>query len=336
MYEHDHHRHDARAATPLGIAVWFTLGFAAVEAVAGWWSGSLALLADAGHMVTDSVGLLSAFGAALLARRPADAEYTYGFGRFEVVAAAANALLMLALVAVIAWNALHRFVEPLPVKGGVVVVVALLGLGVNLGVYATLRRGAATLNVRGATLHVLGDMLGSVAALTAGLVVWATGWTPIDPLLSLIVCGLLLHAALRLFRDALDVVLERVPRGVDIARVAQGMAGVDGVKGIHDLHVWTASSDTVALSAHVVVDRLADWEQVLPRLKQHIHDAWRIEHVTLQPEPRATPGHDCGDMKHHGHAHGHEHGEAHGDDHEAGRGRGAVERKRRARDEQAD
>jgi cobalt-zinc-cadmium efflux system protein len=291
MFEHDHHRHDAHGARPLGLAVWFTLGFAVVEAVAGWWSGSLALLADAGHMATDSIGLLTAFGAAQLARRPADRQYTYGFGRIEVVAAALNALLMLGLVVAIAWGAIQRFAQPVEIKGLAVVVVALLGLGVNVAVYFTLRAGTQTLNVRGAMLHVLGDLMGSVAALIAGLTVWLTGWTPIDPLLSLIVCGLLLNSATRLFRDALDVMLERVPRGLDVAAVGQSMAAVGGVKGIHDLHIWTASSDTVALSAHVVVDRLADWDHVLPALKQHLHAAYRIEHVTLQPEPRATPLH---------------------------------------------
>ena len=289
MFEHDHHRHDARGARPLGLALWFTLGFAVVEALAGWWSGSLALLADAGHMLTDSIGLLTAFGAAQLARRPADSQYTYGFGRIEVVAAAANALVMLGLVVAIAWGALHRFQNPVEIKGLAVVVVALLGLGINVAVYFTLRRGAQTINVRGAMLHVLGDLMGSVAALIAGLVVWLSGWTPIDPLLSLIVCGLLLNSATRLFRDALDVMLERVPRGLDVTAVGRSMAAVAGVKGIHDLHIWTASSDTVALSSHVVVDQLADWDHVLPALKQHLHDAYRIEHVTLQPEPRATP-----------------------------------------------
>jgi cobalt-zinc-cadmium efflux system protein len=289
MFEHDHHRHDARGARPLGLALWFTLGFALVEAAAGWWSGSLALLADSGHMLTDSLGLITAFGAAQLARRPADSQYTYGFGRIEVVAAAANALVMLGLVIAIAWGALHRFANPVAIKGLAVVVVALLGLGINVAVYATLRAGAQTINVRGAMLHVLGDLMGSVAALIAGLVVWLTGWMPIDPLLSLIVCGLLLNSATRLFREALDVMLERVPRGLDVAAVGNSMAAVAGVKGIHDLHIWTASSDTVALSAHVVVDKLADWDHVLPALKQHLHDAYRIEHVTLQPEPRATP-----------------------------------------------
>ena len=289
MFEHDHHRHDTRGARPLGLALWFTLGFAVVEAVAGWWSGSLALLADAGHMVSDSLGLLTAFAAAHLARRPADSQYTYGFGRVEVVAAALNALVMLGLVIAIAWGAFQRFANPVEIKGLAVVVVAVLGLGVNVAVFLTLRGGTQTINIRGAMLHVLGDLMGSVAALTAGLVVWLTGWTPIDPLLSLIVCGLLLNSATRLFRDALDVMLERVPRGLDVTAVGKSMAAVVGVKGIHDLHIWTASSDTVALSAHVVVDRLADWDHVLPALKQHLHDAYRIEHVTLQPEPRATP-----------------------------------------------
>lgn len=311
MFEHDHHRHDARGATPLGMALWFTLAFAVVEAVTGWWSGSLALLADAGHMLSDSMGLITAFAAARLAQRPADSEYTYGFGRVEVVAAAANALVMLGLVVAIAWGAFQRFSEPVEIKGLAVVVVALLGLGVNLAVFMTLRAGTQTINVRGAMLHVLGDLLGSVAALIAGLTVWLTGWTPIDPLLSLIVCGLLLNSAARLFRDALDVMLERVPRGLSIAKVAQSMAAVPGVKGIHDLHIWTASSDTVALSAHVVVDRLADWETVLPAMKQHLHDAHRIEHVTLQPEPRATPLEDCGTTRDHGHSHPERHAPGH-------------------------
>lgn len=289
MYEHDHHRHDSHGARPLGLALWFTLGFAVVEALTGWWSGSLALLADAGHMVTDSLGLFTAFAAAQWAQRPADRQYTYGFGRIEVVAAALNALVMLGLVVAIAWGAFQRFAHPVAINGLAVVVVAALGLGVNVAVYRTLRSGAQTLNIRGAMLHVLGDLMGSLAALTAGLVVWLTGWTPIDPLLSLIVCGLLLNSATRLFRDALDVMLERVPRGLDVTAIGNSMAAVAGVKGIHDLHIWTASSDTVALSAHVVVDRLADWERVLPLLKQHLHDAYRIEHVTLQPEPRATP-----------------------------------------------
>jgi cobalt-zinc-cadmium efflux system protein len=304
MFEHDHHRHDAHAATPLSRAVWFTLGFAVVEAIAGWWSGSLALLADSGHMLSDSLGLVTAFAAARLAQRPADAEYTYGFGRVEVVAAALNALVMLGLVVAIAWGAFQRFSAPVEIKGLAVVVVAALGLGVNVAVFMTLRAGTQTINVRGAMLHVLGDLMGSVAALIAGLVVWLTGWTPIDPLLSLIVCGLLLNSATRLFRDALDVMLERVPRGMSVAAVGASMAAVRGVKGVHDLHIWTASSDTVALSAHVVVERLADWEQVLPAMKQHLHEAYGIGHVTLQPEPRATPSHDCGEQKHHGTAHG--------------------------------
>ena len=291
MFEHDHHRHDALAARPLGRAVWFTLGFAVVEAVVGWWAGSLALLADAGHMVTDSVGLLTAYGAAQLARRPADGQYTYGFGRVEVLAAALNALCMVAVVVAIAWSAVQRFAHPVAVKGLAVMLVALVGLGVNVCVYFTLRGGTQTLNVRGAALHVLGDLMGSVAALSAGLVVWLTGWMPIDPLLSLIVCGLLVNSATRLMRDALDVMLERVPRGLDVRAVGRSMARVAGVKGVHDLHIWTASSDTVALSAHVVVEMLADWERVLPMLKQHLHEAYRIEHVTLQPEPRATPLH---------------------------------------------
>jgi cobalt-zinc-cadmium efflux system protein len=289
VFEHDHHRHDRRAAHTLGRAVTLTFGFAAIEAATGWWANSLALLSDAGHMVTDGLGLVGALVAAEFARRPATTQYTYGYGRAEVLAAAMNALVMLALVAGIAIAAIGRFHAPQPIEGGAVAVVALLGLGVNLLVYRVLHHGAQTINVRGAALHVIGDALGSVAALAAGLVVWFTGWTPIDPLLSLLVCGLLIGSSVRLLRDALDVVLERVPRGLDVAAVGRSMAAQPGVKAVHDLHIWTASSDTIALSAHVVVDKLADWDHVLPALKRHLDEVYRIEHVTLQPEPLAQP-----------------------------------------------
>lgn len=284
MLEHGHHHHHHHSSRQLFIALFFTLGFAGVEAVTGWFANSLALLGDAGHMVTDSVSLGLAAFAARLARRPASERHSFGFGRAEVVAAIVNAAFMLAIVGGIVASAIRRIQDPPEVAGLAVLIVASIGLAVNVAVAWILTRGEKTMNVRGALLHVLGDLLGSVAALVSGAVILFTGWTPIDPLLSLFISVLILVAAARLLREAFHVVMEGVPPEIDLGGVGRGMARVEGVRSVHDLHIWRLDSHTVALSAHVVMHSLADWEPVLRRLKRHLHDAYGIDHITLQPE----------------------------------------------------
>lgn len=283
MFEHDHHHVD-HSSRQLFLALFFTLGFAGVEAVTGWFANSLALMGDAGHMVTDSVSLGLAALAARLARRPASETLSYGFGRAEVVSAMVNAFFMLAIVAGIVFNAIGRITNPPEVKGMIVLVVAAIGLVVNIAVAWILSRGERTINIRGAMLHVMGDLLGSVAALTSGAVILLTGWTPVDPLLSLFISALILVSALRLLLEAFHVVMEGVPPEINLAEVGQSMAGVNGVRSVHDLHIWRLDSHTVALSAHVIVDNLAVWEPVLRDLKQHLEDQYHIDHITLQPE----------------------------------------------------
>jgi cobalt-zinc-cadmium efflux system protein len=284
MHDHSHHSHGASSRRALAGALLLTLGFAFVEFVAGWWAGSLALVADAGHMLTDASALGLAAFAAWMATRPASNRRTWGYGRAEVLAALTNGAVMLVLVGLIAWHAVERFQQPRDVAGTTVMGVALVGLVVNLLVFRVLSRGERTLNVRGALLHVLGDLLGSVAALASGIVIMTTGWTPIDPILSLLICGLILVAAVRLLLDSAHVVLEGVPQGLDIDRVQATMAAVPGVREIHDLHIWQVSSDRVALSAHVVVDDLGDWPAVLDALNRALLDEHAIDHPTLQPE----------------------------------------------------
>ena len=223
---YDHLGHGGGHAHLTG-ALMFTLAFALVEAVAGYYSGSLALLSDAGHMLTDSTALGLAALTAWLARRPPSRRHTYGLVRLEIVAALVNALLMFGLVGFIAVEAVERFAQPRAVQGGIVTVVAIVGLLVNLGVAWQLSRGEKTLNTRAALLHVMGDLLGSVAALAAGLVIYFTGWMPIDPILSLVVSGLILVSAWRLLAEALDVLLEAVRRArsecvVDLRLVIAG------------------------------------------------------------------------------------------------------------------
>lgn len=285
--DHHHHR-PQRVTNSLLVALALTLTFALAEALAGWWSGSLALLGDAGHMVSDATSLGLAAFAAWVARHPPSLRHSYGLGRAEVLAAVANALLMFLVVAGIVVAAITRLSSPTPVAGGVVMAVAVLGLLVNLIVVWMLRHGEQTLNTRVALLHVMGDLLGSVAALVAGAVIYFTGWMAIDPILSLLICGLILFSSFHLLREALHVLMEGVPMGTDMAEVGRAMAGVGGVASIHDLHIWTLSSGRIALSAHVTMRDMQHWQATLAALQTLLHDRYAIEHVTLQPEQMTT------------------------------------------------
>lgn len=291
MASHSHAHHDHAHAGPdahhLTWATGLTLAFAAVEAGVGYWGNSLALMGDAGHMVTDAGSLVLATVAAHLARRPASVQHSYGFGRAEVVAALANSLLMLALALALLAGAVQRLQHPAPVQGGAVLAVAAVGLAFNLGVLALLLRGQRTLNIRAAILHVLGDALGSVAALVSGAVILATGWMRIDPLLTLVSCALLLAGSVRVLREGLHVVMEGVPGHLDLDAVGRALAATPGVRGIHDLHIWTLSSGHIALSAHVDLDTLEEWSALLGRLRHLLSERFDIHHVTLQPEPQA-------------------------------------------------
>jgi cobalt-zinc-cadmium efflux system protein len=285
--DHEVHSHGS-TDTPgqrrrLLIALGLTWAFAIVEAFAGWQGGSLALLADAGHMVTDGAALGLALLAAWIAGRKPSARHSYGMGRAELLAALINALSMLAVVAGIGMEAWSRFQSPQPIQGALVSVVAAIGLGVNLGVAWMLSHGQESLNVRGAFLHVLGDVLGSVAAIVAGVVVWLTGWMPIDPLLSILIGGLVLASSLRLLREALHGLMDGVPFSIDLDRLGRELAAVPGVIEVHDLHVWSLSGERLALTAHVRIEGLNDWPAVLDGLR-HKAEEHGIGHATFQPE----------------------------------------------------
>jgi cobalt-zinc-cadmium efflux system protein len=261
-----------------------TLGFAVVEALVGVWSGSLALLGDAGHMVTDSASLGLAAFAAWLSQRPPTQRHTYGYGRIETLAALANVVFMVVVVVGISVLAVRRILEPGVVNGEAVTVVAAIGLCLNIGVAWLLMHGEQTMNTRGALLHVLGDLLGSVAALVSGAVIMWTAWTTVDPLLSLLICALMLVSSLRLLREVLQALMEGVPISLSTEQVGRVLAGLPGVASVHDLHIWTLSSSRIALSAHLVVESLERWPAVLAASRQALAEEG-ITHVTLQPEP---------------------------------------------------
>jgi len=290
-HAHDHHHaHDHSASRFLPLALVLTLGFAAVEAMAGWWSGSLALLGDAGHMLTDAASLGLAALAARIALRPTSARHSYGLRRVEALAALANGLFMLVIVGGLVWHAVERLLEPRAVAGEAVILVALGGLVLNLAVAWLLTRGESDLNTRGALLHVIGDLLGSVAALASGIVILYTGWMPIDPLLTMLICGLILYSTLALLRQVVHTLLEGVPDGLSLPEVGHAMAGVEGVRSVHDLHIWSLDSNRSALSAHVVLADAARWPTVLAAERALLRSRFGIEHATLQPElPPAQP-----------------------------------------------
>lgn len=285
--QHDYHTHIYQGhGNPLLWPLLLTLGFAVVETAGGWFTGSLALLGDAGHMFSDSAALGLAWLGAWMARKPPSVKHSYGLVRAEIMVALVNGLLMLAVVTAIALEAIQRLHVPQQVHGVEVMLIAFLGLLVNLTVAWRLGQNQAqhNLNSRAALLHVIGDALGSVAALAAGAVIYFTGWLPIDPILSLFISVLILFSTLNLLREVLRVLMEGVPRHLDLGSVGRAMGEVAEVREVHDVHIWTLSSSVVALSAHVVLQDMEAWPRVLPALREMLHERFAIDHVTLQPE----------------------------------------------------
>ena len=281
---HDHHfPSDAAAFRALAFALALTGGYAIVEAVGGWLAGSLALLSDAGHMATDAAALGLALFAQWVARRPPSPRASYGYARAEVLAAFVNAIALLLLVAFIVIEAIRRMASPAPVAGGTVLGIASVGLAINLATAWVLSRASSSTGAHSALLHVLSDALGSIAAIVAGAVILTTGWTPIDPLLSLLTAVLILRATWRLLAQTTGVLMEGVPAHLDYREIGEALIGIPGVTGVHDLHVWQMSSRHAALSAHVTLEDGGHWLQVLDAARRMLATRFHIDHVTLQP-----------------------------------------------------
>jgi cobalt-zinc-cadmium efflux system protein len=282
----------------LVVVLCLTLAVLAAEVVGAVLSGSLALLADAGHMATDAAGLALALAAVSLAQRPARGRRTFGWQRVEILAAVANGLLLLAVAAYVLIEAIRRIGQPTEIESGLMLVIASVGLVVNLGSLAVLHRGRdASLNMRGAYLEVLADALGSVAVIVAAVVIATTGWTPADIVASAVIGCLVVPRAWHLLLEAFDVLLEAAPRGVDLKDVRDHILGVDGVLDVHDLHAWTITSGLPVLSAHVVVtdEALAAGHggRVLDALCSCLGEHFDLEHCTFQLEAVAHAGHEA-------------------------------------------
>ena len=280
---HDHQSQPS-SSRPLVIAVALTLSYAVVELVGGLWSGSLALLADCGHLVTDAGALLFSLAANKVAQRPVSERHSFGLARAEVIAAFVNSLALLAVVAWLVIEGIERIRNPVRVNGAAVFAIATVGLSVNLVVAWVLSRHRDNLNMRAALLHVLGDLLGSVAALVAGAVIYFTGYTVVDPLLSMLVSGLILRSTVGVIKESTLVLLDSVPSGVEFQQVGRTLARIEGVQSIHDLHVWSMVPGRNAVSAHLLVDRIELWPQILREARLVMARDFGIDHVTLQPE----------------------------------------------------
>lgn len=294
---HDHkgHSHQAHVDTNnerrVLLAMLLTGGFMVAEVIGGILSGSLALLADAGHMLTDSAALALAWIAFRVARRPADPRRSYGYHRFQVLAAFLNGVTLLALVGWILFEAVSRMLEPVPILGTPMLVIAALGLGVNIAAFVILQ-GAdrQNLNIRGAAMHVLGDLLGSVAAIVAALVILATGWTLIDPLLSVLVAMLIVRSAWDLVRRSSHILLEGTPEGFDRDAVCRELtAELPDLEDIHHVHAWSLADGQTVMTLHAAVPSEANQAELLARINHVLQTRFHVAHATVQLETHPCP-----------------------------------------------
>jgi cobalt-zinc-cadmium efflux system protein len=277
----------------MAVGVGLNTLFVIIEFATGFWSGSLALVADAGHNAGDVVGLLLAWGASQLARRPPSRRYTWGFRRTTIYAALANAVLLLTACGAIVWEAWHRLQSPSPVAGPVMIAVAAVGVAINTLTALLFMRGRERdANLRGAFLHMAADAAVSAGVVLAGIAIMLTGWTWIDPMVSIAITLAIVVGTWDLFRESIDLALDAVPRGVDPDAIKEALAAVAGVVEVHDLHVWAASTSEVSLTAHLVVPDKDSHESALAAATELLRDRFRIAHTTIQLE-REAAGEAC-------------------------------------------
>jgi len=297
--QHSHsHQHAHRLSfdnfdRSMAIGVGLNALFVGLEVVAGSLAGSLALLADAGHNAGDVVGLLLAWGASTLARRPPTRRYTWGFRRSTIYAAFGNAVLLLAACGAILWEAVHRLQSPEPVLGATMIAVAAVGVLINtLTALLFLRGRSSDANLRGAFLHMAADAAVSAGVVVAGIAILLTGWAWIDPAVSIAVAMVIVFGTWDLFRESIDLTLDAVPRGIELEDVTDLLAAIPGVAEVHDLHVWNASTSEISLTVHLVVPDAEEHRLVLKRASQALRERFQITHTTIQMEQLAA-GNEC-------------------------------------------
>lgn len=284
-HQHSQNEHPLDRTGRLRVALILTFVYMFAEAVGGWWTNSLALIADAGHMLTDVAALGLTLGAIWIGSRPATAKKTFGYYRTEILAAFVNGIALVLLSAWVIYEAVERWQSPPEISGGWMIAIAAGGLLINLVVAKLLGAGHhRDLNMRGAWLHVMGDLLGSAAAVTAGVLILTLGWLWVDPLCSILISVIVIIGAGRLILDSVNVLLEGTPNHISLAAVEDTILATEGVGGVHDLHVWTISSGLEALSAHISHDRSVPHSDLLGRVRDRLHEHFGIDHLTIQME----------------------------------------------------
>jgi cobalt-zinc-cadmium efflux system protein len=282
---HGHHHHPSDFGRAFAIGIVLNLGFVVVEAIYGWQANSMALLADAGHNLADVLGLATAWAGAVLAKRPASRRFSYGFRGASILAALANAVLLLIAVCLIVYHAAWRLIVPDLVKGDTVILVAAIGIAINLGTALMFVRGRKSdINVRGAYLHMIADAAVSAGVVVAGLGIEFTGWLWIDPVTSLIVAGMIFLATADLFRESLTMAMAGVPRSIDPDHVEEHLVALDGVTRVHDLHIWSMSTTEYALTAHLVMPAGFPGDAFLENCAHQVAHHFGITHSTFQIE----------------------------------------------------
>ncbi len=280
-HSHDHRHVNAKVLMWCLIA---TFSFSIVEGIAGWWINSIALQSDAVHMMTDAAGLLIAFVANHIAKRPANTTLTFGYGKAEALGALINCMFTGFLTLWLLFEVVGRFFDPEVVDGGVLFIVASLGLLINGAIVFILSRNANSLNIKAAMIHAMGDLLGSVVAIVAGAIIYYTHWSVVDPILSLIVIVLLLVSNYKLIKQSVIVLMSGVPEHLDYEQIGHDLKSVHGIVDVHDLHIWYISANQSALAAHVVACNLDSWPSLLAECQRILLEKYGISHVTLQTE----------------------------------------------------
>jgi cobalt-zinc-cadmium efflux system protein len=285
-HDHRHGNGDLDAQSRLRIVLFLSLGYMIAEAVGGWLTNSLALLADSGHMLSDVAALGLSLFAVWISRRPTTPKHTFGYYRAEILAALVNGAALVAISALIVIEAFGRLNHPQSVHGPAMLAIASGGLVVNLVSLRLLHAGRhESLNLRGAWMHVGSDALGSLGAMVAGLLAWRLGWSVADPVASIVIALLVVYSSWSLLRQAMDVLMEGTPRGIDADEVRGALLSVQGVRAVHDLHIWTITSGMHALSAHVAVPRDETRSGLLVDIRGVLDERFGIDHVTIQVEP---------------------------------------------------
>ncbi|WP_305910025.1 cation diffusion facilitator family transporter [Methylomarinum sp. Ch1-1] len=284
-HEHHHNHHISHYNRAFAIGVTLNIAFVTIEIGYGFAAKSLALIADAGHNFSDVLSLLIAWGAGLLGAKAATDKRTYGFRKATVMAALTSAILLLVALGGIGWETYHRLLSPQPVEGLTVIAVAAIGVVINAITALLFVSGQKhDLNIRAAFLHMTADAAVSLGVVIAGAIILYTGWLYIDPIISLVIVVVVLISTLSLLRDSMNLALDSVPKGIDIAAIKDYLTGLDNVCQMHDLHVWPLSTTEVALSVHLIIDEDSLQKNFLPTLQQQLHERFDIEHSTIQLE----------------------------------------------------